>query len=157
MDFAQILDAWENQSTREKRKLRQGKSGNGLVEKASPPDWIRESEKYWDFYDKGEHTEGALTKNTRNQLREMRPDAEIDLHGMTTEEALRIMDRFIRDSHRQGLRKLMIIHGKGNHSKVAPVLKRAVTLYLERCPLTGETGTPPKKWGGSGATWVLLK
>lgn len=149
MDFGKILDAWEND-----------RQNSGEEPNDEEPSWAREAEKYWNSYDKGEQFEGsspAERKEHRELLRAMAPEAELDLHGMTAEEALPAMQNFFRDVHRRGLRKVLIIHGKGNHSKNAPVLKREVGLFLEKCPFTGETGTPQKKWGGSGATWVLLK
>lgn len=163
MDFGKILDAWEkDQKTGGKRtggKQIDGKQP-GVAPNFGEPGWAREAEKYWNSYDKGEKFEGSSPedrKERRERLRAMTPEAELDLHGMTVEEALPAMQDFFNDVHRRGLRKVLIIHGKGNHSKNAPVLKREVSLFLERCPYTGETGTPQKKWGGSGATWVLLK
>jgi DNA-nicking Smr family endonuclease len=150
MDFGKILDTWEKKQ-----------------KKASPVQvkteavWAREVDKYWDSYDKGpefeESVPGQRGRKGREALQAMRPQAALDLHGMTVEEARCAMRDFLNEARRRGLKKLLIIHGKGNHSKDGPVLKREVSLFLEKSSITGKTGTPPAKWGGSGATWVLLK
>ena len=54
-------------------------------------------------------------------------DEQIDLHGKTREEAIMIVQNFIKTCHAQGLRHVLIIAGKGHHSgNRGPVLKTAV-------------------------------
>jgi DNA-nicking Smr family endonuclease len=55
------------------------------------------------------------------------------------------------------MEKVLLIHGKGNHSEGEAVLKRAVLQFIEKCPYAGESGQPNVELGGNGATWVLLK
>jgi len=149
MDFAKILDEWENNS----------RKGSGKKKNDSSPafkQWI-DSDKFWDSYDKGEEYVETDKVQLRNRLRNMKAQADIDLHGLTADEALRALDRFLHESSRQGLRKVLIIHGKGNHSKESPVLPNTVLNYLRSSSLAGETGTADRKDGGSGATWVIIK
>jgi len=46
-----------------------------------------------------------------------RPDAEVDLHGLTGAEAEHEVVRFIRQRRQRGARVVRIVHGKGLHSE----------------------------------------
>ena len=62
-----------------------------------------------------------------------RPDDEIDLHGKTRDEAIKIVQKFVIDCYQKNFRSALIITGKGHHSaEKAPVLKMEVKLWLER-------------------------
>ena len=93
----------------------------------------------------------------RRKLRKGPAQESIDLHGMTAAEAEAAVESFLQNSKRRGLKKVLIIHGKGNHSGSGPVLKRRVIKLLEKNPAAGEFGPADRKEGGSGAHWVLLK
>ncbi|MFO8063616.1 MAG: Smr/MutS family protein [Spirochaetia bacterium] len=84
-------------------------------------------------------------------------DDELDLHGMTVEEATAVTQRFIESSLAAGHRKVLIVHGKGLHSQDGGVLKQAIRRFLEKHPDTGAMGTPKQRDGGSGASWVMLR
>jgi len=118
--------------------------------------WL-DSEESWDNYKKDEQPVVSSAGSIRSFLRKLPPEAEIDLHGKTTEESDHLLSEFIKGSSLKGLKKILIIHGKGNHSKTGPVLGVWVKHYLESSSLCGETGHPDKRDGGSGATWVILK
>lgn len=115
-----------------------------------PPD---EESAYKDEFSRQAHHRGSGGR----KVSRMAPQAQIDLHGMTVEEALPAVERFLAESKSQGLKKVLIIHGKGCHSEGEPVLKKEVRLFLERSPLAGAMGTPKAAQGGSGAVWVVLK
>ena len=89
-----------------------------------------------------------------------RPDDEIDLHGKTRDEAIKIVQKFVIDCYQKNLRSALIITGKGHHSaEKDPVLKREVKFWLER---NGESyisdfHEAPQRFGGSGAIWLNLK
>ena len=93
----------------------------------------------------------------RRRLRNKKPDAELDIHGKTRDEAWQELDTFFGDAKEKGFEKIVIIHGKGNHSAGESVLKRVVIDFIERCPFAGESGKGKAAAGGEGATWVLLK
>lgn len=93
----------------------------------------------------------------RRRLHAMRPEATIDLHGLTRDDAWSRLELFFADSVRRGLKKVLIIHGKGTHSAEDPVLRRMVRLFLEQNSHAGESGSSEKDSGGSGSTWVILK
>ena len=87
----------------------------------------------------------------------MAPEASIDLHGLTKDEATVRLQVFVEECCRRKLKKILIIHGKGNHSSNEPVLAKLVHDFIERNYFLGESGHPDKEEGGRGATWVMLK
>ena len=87
-------------------------------------------------------------------------DEQVDLHGKTREEAIMIVQNFIKTSHAQGLRHILIITGRGQHSgSRGPVLKTAIIQWLKKNghPYLKEFRDAPSRFGGSGAIWVELK
>lgn len=84
-------------------------------------------------------------------------DARLDLHGMTASEAEAALEAFFAEAVYRCYRKVLIIHGKGNHSKDEPVLKGVVQKFIEQNKHAGKSGKEKAGNGGSGATWVLLK
>ncbi len=85
-------------------------------------------------------------------------EAQLDLHGLTQKEALEELEGFILRSHAAQKRKILIIHGKGRHSKEGEsVLKPLVVQYLRQCEYVRASGPAKMKDGGSGATWAILK
>lgn len=155
MDFGDILDKWEKQSGKE--SVRTGNSPiPGSEEKVNPIDsWIRANGIYDKDSDDNERPVSAQEK--RRRLRNKRPDAELDIHGLTREEAWQALEFFFNESKKNELEKIMIIHGKGNHSAGESVLKRTVMDYIEHCTFAGESGRAKAALGGEGSTWVLLK
>jgi len=81
----------------------------------------------------------------------------LDLHGMTREEARKEVEIFISSMRRCGLRKGLIIHGKGLHSEGRAILDSLVSDCLENNGEVGEFRRAQAKDGGSGATWFLLR
>ena len=106
--------------------------------------------------------EQTSNKKSRSSNRDSlnRPDDEIDLHGKTRDEAIKIVQKFVIDCYQKNLRSALIITGKGHHSaEKNPVLKREVKFWLER---NGESyisdfHDAPPRFGGSGAIWLNLK
>ncbi len=104
-----------------------------------------------------EYAERAKMES-REYLRTMRPEARIDLHGLTREEAWSRLTSFVNDAVRRGLKKILIIHGKGNHSNGSdPVLGPMVRTFIEQNKNLGSSGHPDRNMGGNGATWVIIK
>ena len=96
--------------------------------------------------------------STRNSLK--RPDDEIDLHGKTRDEAIKIVQKFVIDCYQKKIRSALIITGKGHHSaENAPVLKKEVKLWLERNgdSYISDFQEAPPRFGGSGAIWLNFK
>ncbi len=84
--------------------------------------------------------------------------AEIDLHGLTTAEALPELREFITQCTEHRLQCVRVIHGKGIGSgRRGPVLKNKVNLWLRQWErVLAFCSTPPHD-GGTGAVYVLLK
>ena len=83
---------------------------------------------------------------------------ELDLHGMRREDAREALSAFIREAHRQGLRCLRVVHGKGlgSHGRV-PVLKSKVQAWLIQKQEVLAFVQARADEGGAGALVVLLK
>jgi DNA-nicking Smr family endonuclease len=58
------------------------------------------------------------------------PDHELDLHGMTKEEAIRKVEMLVKEMRMRRITKLRIITGKGKHSENQPVIPDAVNDLL---------------------------
>jgi DNA-nicking Smr family endonuclease len=127
MNFEDILNKWE-------------KNNSGIYDKD------REAENYQ-----------VNPQKRRSLLKNKKPDAQLDLHGLTRDEAWQALEVFFNDAKGKKLEKILVIHGKGNHSTGEAVLKNTVMKFIEHCPFAGESGRGKAVAGGEGATWVLLK
>lgn len=77
---------------------------------------------------------------------------EIDLRGMTGEEAIDALDKYFDDALLAGLSQVRIIHGKGTGA-----LRKAVTAYLKSHPRISESRLGETGEGGSGVTVAKFK
>jgi len=84
---------------------------------------------------------------------------ELDLHGMTRDEALVSLDHFIRGAWRRGMKAVLVITGKGNNSPGEPVLQAAVAGWLraQGKKTVVEFSPAPRQMGGTGAFVVFLR
>jgi DNA-nicking Smr family endonuclease len=102
-----------------------------------------------------------LAVNRMRQLKSgaIRIDLELDLHGLTREEALCNLGQFITGAFNRGQKAVLVITGKGNNSPVEPVLQGAVASWLRDAGKTmvAEFAPAPRQMGGSGAYVVFLK
>ena len=83
--------------------------------------WL-DSEESWSNYKKEESSPKLSKGDLRLFLKQLPPEDEIDLHGKTIQESEYLLTEFIKGAVGKGLRKILIIHGKGNHSKGGAVL-----------------------------------
>lgn len=83
---------------------------------------------------------------------------QIDLHGYRSDEAREALSAFIRDAHRNGIRCVRVVHGKGLGSPgKAPVLKGKVHKWLvQKSEVVAFVQAQPAQ-GGAGALVVLLQ
>jgi DNA-nicking Smr family endonuclease len=108
--------------------------------------------------------EGELQPLAGNRLRQVKRGVvsvshQLDLHGLTREEALEALPRFLHSAQKKGQKAVLVITGKGNHSPEEPVLQQAVASWLRD---TGratvlEFAPAPREMGGSGAYVVFLR
>jgi DNA-nicking Smr family endonuclease len=83
---------------------------------------------------------------------------EIDLHGLTIEEARKTLVLFLTHARRQGMRCVQMIHGKGYGSQTGePVLRNRVRSWLMQRDEVLAFSDAPAGSGGSGAVVILLK
>lgn len=78
--------------------------------------------------------------------------SEIDLRGMTVDEALAATDRFIDDAYLNNLSQVHIIHGKGTGA-----LRKAIKEKLSGSKYVKQFYYAPANEGGDGATIAILK
>lgn len=76
----------------------------------------------------------------------------LDLHGMTVDEALIEVDRYLDDAFLAGLKEVSIVHGRGTG-----VLRRSVRDYLRTHSHVRTMRAGEYDEGGDGATIVTLK
>ncbi len=83
--------------------------------------------------------------------------SQIDLHGLRSEQARVCLAEFIRNAHKQGLRCVRVVHGKGLGSPgKTPVLKSKVNSWLvQKNQVMAFVQAKPAQ-GGDGALLVLL-
>jgi DNA-nicking Smr family endonuclease len=82
---------------------------------------------------------------------------QIDLHGLTREQARDALAGFVREAGRRGQRCLRVVHGKGHGSPGRqPVLKAKVQRWLGQCAEVIAFAQASGPQGGAGALIVLL-
>ena len=116
--------------------------------------------------DTDDFIEGAiadLDPRVRRRLRQGRFSNQgyVDLHGLTQDEAKEELERFLLESHRRGHRCVLVVHGRGLHSKDGiPVLKERMKVWLTQGRLARRVlgfCTAQPHDGGAGALYVLLR
>ncbi len=104
---------------------------------------------------------------TRMKRGKVSPDAKIDLHGMTQDQAHPALVSTILNAHADGKRLVLVVTGKGKkRDDVGPipvrmgVLKHAVPQWLRQAPLSQailQVTEASQNYGGSGALFVYLR
>ena len=144
-DFGETLRKWE--------KLRQG----GGKEK-SP---MEEALELYPPSKKSAREKAASGGATRKRVvagRRLPVQEVVDLHGLTSEQAIELLEEAIRRNALPGeRRRILVVHGKGIHSPRGAKLLEVVREYVKNHPLVGETGIPPAKEGGDGAVWAVCR
>jgi DNA-nicking Smr family endonuclease len=99
-----------------------------------------------------------------NRLRQLKRgiiqlDRQLDLHGLTREEALAALAPFLMSARSAGEKGVLIITGKGNHSVEGPVLQQVVASWLrdQGRDFITEYAPAPQELGGGGAFIVFLR
>jgi DNA-nicking Smr family endonuclease len=87
-------------------------------------------------------------------------EARLDLHRMTVARARRELFEFIEESHRLGLRCVLLVHGKGESSserEAAGVLKGYANRWLRDLDTVQAFHSAQPRHGGTGAVYLLLR
>ncbi len=77
---------------------------------------------------------------------------ELDLRGLNVDESIVLIEEFFDASILQGLKTVMIIHGKGTGA-----LRKGITEYLRKSNYVESFRIGNDKEGGAGVTVVSLK
>ncbi len=185
MDFGEILDKWDKLQKEQAKKQKESGKNQVSHKKANAPtpeekalkqqsmgyDFIKEREnkinpieswlRMYGTIDKDKLAEQEESRNkykSRSSLIEMKCEARIDLHGLKREEAWQRLESFVTECDCKGLKKILIVHGKGLHTHgTDPVLGEMVRKFIETDKRLGTSGHPDYNMGGKGATWVILK
>lgn len=119
----------------------------------------------WSDHVSGEVAPTSYLRNGLNNmtLRKLRRglwpiQAEVDLHGLTSDEARRILGNFLNQALGSNYRCINVIHGKGWRAEGGEgILKIRVRHWLTQHPQVLAFCEAPVNAGGGGAVWVLLK
>ena len=111
----------------------------------------------------GDRIEGRaedVSRRTLTRLRRGDPPADesLDLHGLESAAAHRTLIQAVEAE--PSAHCLCVVHGRGLHSEDGPVLKESLPDWLRRPPLAWRVmafATAPARYGGPGATLVLLR
>jgi DNA-nicking Smr family endonuclease len=104
----------------------------------------------------------AIDRRTAERLRrgQIAIEAQIDLHGLTQDEAFTAIQDFLAESLQAGRRCVLVITGKGTARDGGGVLRSSVPRWLTegiyRQHLIGIAVAFPQH-GGEGALYVLLR
>jgi DNA-nicking Smr family endonuclease len=106
----------------------------------------------------------ALPRISASRLKQLRQGTirirmELDLHGLTRDQALESLGHFIDGAWRREMKAVLVITGKGNNSPGEPVLQAAVSGWLREKgqKMVVEFAPAPQQMGGSGAYVVFIR
>lgn len=89
-----------------------------------------------------------------------RPDASLDLHGLTQAEAHRVLLGFLREARGRGHALVLVVTGRGDRGGGPGILRRMVPHWLRlpelRPVVLGFEEAGPRQ-GGAGALYVRLR
>ncbi len=100
---------------------------------------------------RGQPPQAAESERISLPERRPSPGIQLDLRGLTAEEALARLDRYLDEAVMAGLPWVRIVHGKGTGT-----LRREVQRFLGEHPLAKSHEPAAQQEGGTGATVVHL-
>lgn len=124
-----------------------GRTSDGRVEAVRPSEYL-------------EFSVPDLPWRTFSQLKRGQTawQAGLDLHGYTLEEARAELESFLRDATSQGLRCVLVVHGKAwGTTADFPVLKSHTNAWLREWPGVLAFCSATELDGGTGAVYILLR
>ena len=105
-----------------------------------------------------EFMRNGLSRMTLRKLRRGPVQDSLDLHGLRSDDARKLLSEFLQESSQRGLRCVCIIHGKGWHTQGGEgILKVRTRHWLVQHPQVLAFCEAPPRFGGGGAVLVLLK
>ena len=123
--------------------------------------------KDWENFLSNEESLPDKDKEFKNKIQKL---IKLDLHGFTLTEANKKISNIIKQSYSSGVRKILVVTGKGLHSQIDKdpyiskdfgILKYAVPDFIKRdnelMKMIMEIKDAEIKDGGSGAFYIFLK
>ena len=123
--------------------------------------------KDWENFLSNEESLPDKDKEFKNKTQKL---IKLDLHGFTLTEANKKISNIIKQSYSSGVRKILVVTGKGLHSQIDKdpyiskdfgILKYAVPDFIKRdnelMKMIMEIKDAEIKDGGSGAFYIFLK
>ena len=123
-----------------------------------------------DWEDFLNNKESLPNKDLLGSKKRVQKTKNFDFHGFSLDEANQTINKLIKDSYKDGVRKLVVVTGKGIHSdneknpyasKALGILKYSIPEYIKNTPelmkLIYEMTEADIKDGGSGAFYIFLK
>ncbi len=109
--------------------------------------------------DEAIYQQGSLPSKSFQKLKlgKLNLEDTLNLRGFTREESLQHLQNFLYNSFYQSHRTVLIIHGKGHHSKGPNWIKNDVLVSLKTHPLVIALASAQPKDGGEGSVYVRLK
>ncbi|MDC7234521.1 MAG: Smr/MutS family protein [Spirochaetales bacterium] len=172
MKFDEIFSQWEKEQRFKPEKKNSSHShGNprgrtpsenrdcsGDRDSPEMKDWLEMYPPDRKMAQRKETPDRIIIHTRKKELSRMDPQDSLDLHGWNGKEAIRELEAFLKKSKRRGLKKVIVIHGKGLHSPGGTsVLRPLVKQYLEQSSLVRDYGRAKSHSGGGGATWILIR
>ncbi len=113
------------------------------------------------FKEEGARQLHGSARSLARRLRrgEIRPARELDLHGKNRADAVNALDLFLRRAQADGHELVLVVTGRGLHSRSLGVLREFVPLLLnQRWPtIVRQVVKAPRALGGEGAFAVFLR
>ena len=116
-----------------------GKTGKKEAEKESFADLLDEySDIDFEIHKREKESTAEEQKDFfRPRSENVFPEFEIDLHGLTQDEAEKVVETNVRAMKNSRIYKIRIVTGKGLHSKTSPVLRNAIDVLLRQLKKEG--------------------
>lgn len=136
-------------------------SKKALPKETPPPPKIRLSQKpTLQKVPKSSLPVAPLQDFARKDLRHVKIDARLDMHGMTLDQGHQALERFLLKAQERGYKTVLVITGKGS-IKTENTLRHQMPRWLEETALrrliTGFHYPAKPQDGGSGAYYVGVR
>lgn len=105
------------------------------------------------------HRKNGVQEGVYRKLRLGKYDiaAKLDLHRIKIKEARVMVQQFLQRASDNGLRTVLITHGKGIHSPKPGLMKSYVMHWLAESDLVLAWHSAQTQHGATGATYVLIR
>lgn len=130
---------FQNNSTMNFAEIFSGKTEKKEAEKESFADLLEEySDIDFEIHKREKESSAEEQKEFfRPRSENVLPEFEIDLHGLTQDEAEKVVETNVRAMKSGRIYKIRIVTGKGLHSKSSPVLRNAIDILLRQLKKEG--------------------